>query len=105
MVSPIVVKRALRALATRTDTATGPYVAIIDEADAARSDLRRAAGFVDAVGVSRLAAAIDAAEHAGDDAAVERGREALSAYRQFSAAAAGRDYVHLGPGIPKPDTG
>ncbi|QWC19313.1 hypothetical protein [Halorubrum sp. 2020YC2] len=124
MVSTTAVKRALAALATRTDTARRPYVAVIDEADAARSDLRRAAGFVDAVGLDRLADAVDAAERAGDEGAAERGREALDAYRDFRRAAAGereergggdrddgpdrddaRDHFRSGPGIPKPDTG
>ena len=116
MVSTTAVKRALAALATRTDTARRPYVAVIDEADAARTDLRRAAGFVDAVGLDRLADAVDAADRAGDEAAAERGREALAAYRRFRRAAAGedtdhrggdtdRDHFRSGPGIPKPDTG
>ncbi|WP_096394055.1 hypothetical protein [Halorubrum trapanicum] len=126
MVSTTAVKRALAALATRTDTARRPYVAVIDEADAARTDLRRAAGFVDAVGLDRLADAVDAADRAGDEAAAERGRDALAAYREFRRAAAGdgderdgderdgdlrpdrdadRDHFRSGPGIPKPDTG
>ena len=116
MVSTTAVKRALAALATRTDTARRPYVAVIDEADAARADLRRAAGFVDAVGLDRLAEAVDAAERAGDEAAAERGRDALDAYRRFRRAAAsgsgdhrdrdaGPDHFRSGPGIPKPDTG
>ena len=89
MVSTTAVKRALAALATRTDTATSPAVAVIDEAEAARTDLRRAAGFVRAVGLDGLSEAIEAAARDGDDAAAERGREALDAYRQFRAAAAG----------------
>lgn len=123
MVSTTAVKRALSALATRTDTARHPYVAVIDEADAARSDLRRAAGFVDAVGLDRLAEAVDAANHAGDEAAAERGRDALAAYRAFRRAAADGsadhrdrtdrdaeterrcDHFRSGPGIHKPDTG
>jgi len=76
MVSTAAVKQALSALASRTDTATRPSVAVIDEADAARSDLRRAAGFVDSGGLDRLDEAIAAAERAGDEAAAERGREA-----------------------------
>ena len=83
MVSTTAVKRALTALATRTDTATHPYVAVIDEADAARTDLRRAAGFVDSVGLDRLEEAISAAERADDVAVAERGREALAAYHRF----------------------
>jgi hypothetical protein len=122
VVSTTAVKRALAALATRTDTARRPYVAVIDEADAARADLRRAAGFVDAVGLDRLAEAVDAADRAGDEAAAERGRDALAAYREFRRAAgdtdggdtdsdgddgarADRDHFRSGPGIPKPDTG
>ena len=123
MVSTTAVKRALAALATRTDTARRPYVAVIDEADAARDDLRRAAGFVDAVGLDRLAEAVDAADRAGDEATAERGRKALTAYRRFRRVAAGdsvenggggdpdpdpdgvADHFRSGPGIPKPDTG
>ncbi|MFD1570569.1 hypothetical protein [Halorubrum laminariae] len=89
MVSTTAVKRALAALATRTNTATRPAVAVIDEADAARADLRRAAGFVDIGGLDRLRDAIASAERDGDDAVAERGREALDAYRRFRAAAAG----------------
>ena len=83
MVSTTAVKRALTALATRTDTATRPYVASLDEADAARTDLRRAAGFVESVGLDRLEEAISAAERADDMAIAERGRETLNAYRRF----------------------
>ncbi|WP_435074978.1 hypothetical protein [Halorubrum sp. HHNYT27] len=88
MVSTTAVKRALAALATRTDTATRPYVAVIDEAEAARTDLRRAAGFVDSVGLDRLSEAVAAAERAGDEAAAERGRTALKTYRRYREAAA-----------------
>lgn len=91
VVSTDAVKRALSALATRTDTARRPYVAVIEEADAARANLRRAAGFVEAGGLDRLESAIEAADRAGDDAAVDRGREALAAYRSFRRAAAGAD--------------
>lgn len=117
MVSTTAVKRALAALATRTDTARRPYAAVIEEADAARTDLRRAAGFVDAVGLDRLADAVEAAERAGDPDAAERGRAALDAYREFRRAAEGSegvgdegvaaddDHFRPGPGIPKPDTG
>ncbi|WP_123619895.1 hypothetical protein [Halorubrum sp. CSM-61] len=124
MVSTTDVKRALSALATRTDTATRPSVAVIDEADDARSDLRRAAGFVDADGLDRLDEAIAAAERAGDEAAAERGRRARAAFRRFREAAAGGDscggdndragdgssrqppdHFRPAPGTPKPDTG
>ena len=91
MVSTIAVKRALAALATRTDTATRPYVAVIDEANAARTDLRRAAEFVDAVGLDRLAEAVATADRDGDEATADRGREALAAYRRFREAAGDGD--------------
>ena len=91
MVSTTAVKRALTALATRTDTATRPYTAVIDEAEAARTDLRRAAGFVESVGLDRLEEAVVAAGRDGDEAAAERGRAALSTYRGFREAAAGGD--------------
>ena len=89
MVSTAAVKRALSALASRTDTATRPSVAVIDEADAARADLRRAAGFVDSGGLDRLDEAIAAAERAGDEDAAERGRDARAAFRRFREAADG----------------
>jgi hypothetical protein len=91
VVSTTAVKRALAALATRTDTATRPYVAVIDEAEAARTDLRRAAGFVDSVGLNRLSEAVAAAEDAGDEAAAARGRAALETYRGYREAAADGD--------------
>lgn len=87
MVSTDDVKRALSALATRTDTARRPYAAVIDEADAARDDLRRAAGFVEAVGLDRLDEAIGDAERDGRADLAERGRVALESYRRFRAAA------------------
>jgi hypothetical protein len=89
--STTAVKRALAALATRADTATRPYVAVIDEAEAARTDLRRAAGFVDAVGLDRLSEAVAAAERDGDEAAAERGRAALATSRAVREAAASED--------------
>ena len=91
MVSTTAVKRALAALATRTDTATRPYTAVIDEAEAARTDLRRAAAFVGSVGLGRLEEAVAAAERDGDAAAAERGREALATYVAYREAAAGGD--------------
>lgn len=111
------VKRALAALATRTDTARGPYAAVIEEADAARADLPRAAGFLDAVGLDRLEAATDAAADAGERVLADRGREALRAYRGLRAAAAGDrprsggrpgdapDHFRPGGGTPKCGTG
>ncbi|GAB7009982.1 hypothetical protein JCM31271_19250 [Halorubrum trueperi] len=91
MVSTTAVKRALSALAARTDTATKPSAAVIDEADAARTDLRRAAAFVDAGGLDRLSDAIAAAERDGDVPAAERGRAVLDAYHRFREAAAADD--------------
>jgi len=91
VVSTTAVKQALTALATRTDTATRPYVAVIDEAEAARTDLRRAAGFVDSVGLDRLSEAVAAAEDAGDEAAAARGRAALATYRAYREAATAGD--------------
>lgn len=117
MVSTDAVKRALSALATRTDTARRPYTAVIEEADAARADLRRAAAFVEAGGLDRLESAVETADRAGDDAAVDRGREALAAYRSFRRAAAGKgetgetapsdrsDDRVSDPGITKPAAG
>jgi hypothetical protein len=120
MVSTDDVKRALAALATRTDTATRPYAAVIAEADAARTDLRRAAGFVEAVGLDRLETAADEADRDGDADLAARGREALDAYRRYRAVASASGDRPGGPdrpdpsgssdppdrpGTPKPDTG
>ena len=90
MATTATVKRALAALAARTDVERGPHVAVIDEAEAALGDLDRAAGFVDSVGLDRLETAVDTAETAGDAAAADRGAEALDAYRAFRQAAAGQ---------------
>ncbi|MGZ0748252.1 hypothetical protein [Haloparvum sp. AD34] len=90
MATTTTVKRALAALAARTDVDRGPHVAVIDEAEAALGDLDRAAGFVDSVGLDRLETAIETAETAGDAAAAERGTDALDAYRAFRRAAAGQ---------------
>ena len=90
MVTTDAVKRALAALATRTDTATRPYVAVLREADAARDDLRRAAGFLDAVGTDRLREAIAAAERDGRTDLARRGQAALDDYRDLQAAARGK---------------
>jgi len=98
MVSTAAVKQALSALASRTDTATRPSVAVIDEAGVARSDMRRAAGFVDGGGLDRLDEAIAAAERAGDKAAAERGRDARAAFRRFREAAAGGEGENVGDG-------
>ncbi|WP_321169034.1 hypothetical protein [Halorubrum sp. CBA1125] len=100
MVSTTAVKRALAALATRTDTARRPSAGVIDEADAARADVRRAAGFVDAVGLDRLEEAIAAADRNGDATAADRGREALDDYRRLreAASADGPGETHDGPG-------
>ncbi|MES3161343.1 MAG: hypothetical protein PPP55_07200 [Halorubrum sp.] len=83
MVSTDDVKRALSTLATRTDTARRPYAAVIDEAAAARDDLSRAAGFVEAVGLDRLVEAIEDARRDGHDELAERGETALDSYRRF----------------------
>ncbi|GAB3410311.1 hypothetical protein GCM10027435_00800 [Haloparvum alkalitolerans] len=114
------VKRALAALARRTDTARSPYAAVIEEATDARSDLSRAAGFLDAVGLDRLEAATAAAADAEEAALADRGREALRAYRGLRAAAAGTasdrprsegdredapDHFRPGGGTPKCGTG
>ncbi|MFB6234105.1 MAG: hypothetical protein ABEH81_10150 [Halopenitus sp.] len=90
MATTSTVKRALAALAARTNVERGPYVAVIDEAEAALADLDRAAGFVDSVGLDRLEAAIETAESTGDAASAERGTAALEAYRTYQRAAAGR---------------
>ena len=102
------VKRALAALTT--DTARPPYAAVIDEADAARTDLVRAAGFVECVGLDRLDRAVEAAEAAGDDALAERGRRAVAEYRAFRRVAGttergGDDHFHPADGTHKGGTG
>ncbi|SDY27794.1 hypothetical protein [Halopenitus persicus] len=83
------VKRTLELLAARSDTDRPPYLAVIDEADAARRDLERAAGFLESVGLDRLDAAIESAAADGATDAADRGRAARSAYRDLRRAAAG----------------
>ncbi|MFD1587156.1 hypothetical protein ACFR9U_09180 [Halorientalis brevis] len=106
------VKRALARLAARSTGATsgtaprliadptGNYRAVIDQASAAVQELSTAAAFVEADGLQRLAAAIDAAEAAGDHAGARRGREALSTFQRVRAAAEvpDRDHFHSGRG-------
>lgn len=89
MATTATVKRALAALAARTDTTSAPYVAVIDEAEAALDDLERAAVFVDGVGLERLETAVASAETAGDTPVAERGTRALDTYLAFQRAASG----------------
>lgn len=73
-------KAALRRLADGDDEA------VVERAAAAVEDLDRAAAFVQAVGVQRLAAAVDATE---DPARRARGRRAMRTFQRFRRAAAG----------------
>jgi len=89
MASVETVKRALRALVDRTDTARPPAVALVTEAAAAVEDVERAAGFAESVGLDRLADAVDDAAAAGYPDAAAEGREALAALRAFRRVANG----------------
>ena len=87
------VKASLRRLAGADERS------VIARADAATGDLEAAAEFVESMGVAELAAAVETVE---DPALAERGRRALSSFRRFRAAAAGRldaeEYFHPGRG-------
>jgi hypothetical protein len=88
--APDRVKSSLRRLAGPTDAA------VIEQADAAVDDLDTAAGFVEAVGLDRLAAAVEATD---DPDRRERGERALAAFRRFRAAASGEAvHFHRGRG-------
>jgi hypothetical protein len=67
--------------------ADGDARVVIERADAATGDLAAAAGFVDTTGLDELAAAVERVDDAGLTA---RGQRALTAFRRFREAAAGR---------------
>ena len=75
------VKASLRLLADGDDRV------VIERADAATRDLDAAAEFVETTGLDELAAAVESVD---DPDLAERGDRALSAFRRFRAAAAGR---------------
>jgi hypothetical protein len=86
------VRAALRALATDDRTAGDDPSSVVDEAQAARDDVRDAAAFVADDGLTRLRAAIDRA----DPETARRGRRALDDLRAFRRAAA--DHFRSGRG-------
>jgi hypothetical protein len=71
------------------------YRPIIDRAGSATDSLEAASTFIDEVGTDRLAAAVDAAEAAGDHAAARRGWEALDAFARVGSAAETTDADHF----------
>ena len=89
MVSTDAIARTLRTLAERTATARPPYAGVIDEADAALEDLKRAASFVEADGLGRLSEAVDSARRDGHEELADRGENALDAYQRLREAATG----------------
>ena len=90
------VRAALRALAADDAGASTVDTDAIDEAVDALDDVRDAAAFVASDGLPRLRRAIDRADRAGDDAAVRRGRDALTTIERCRHAAA--DHFHSGRG-------
>lgn len=95
-------KRALRALVT-DDVADGDRPeAVVDEAARATECVERAARFLAADGVDRLARAVAGAVRDGDDDTVRRGRESLAALRAFESALDGRV---TDDGVVRSDTG
>ncbi|MEF8779356.1 MAG: hypothetical protein V5A46_01590 [Haloferacaceae archaeon] len=86
MVDTDAIARTLRTLAEGTVTARPPYAGVVDEAEAALEDPRRAASFADAGGLARLVDAVDAAGRDGKADLETRGREALDAYRRLQEA-------------------
>lgn len=87
------VRAALRALATDGCIAHDDPAAVVDEADAARDDVRVAATFVGDRGLDRLRAAIDRTD---DPTTTRRGRRALDELERCRRVAA--DHVHSGRG-------
>ncbi len=86
-----IVKRALQSLAgggeePSPDDAGGEYRETIERADAAVDDLDAAAAFVEDVGLAELERAVARAE-TDLRATASDGRAALSAFREFRAAA------------------
>jgi len=66
----------------------GEYRAIIHRATSATEDIEAAAEFIEAVGLDRLEAAVEAAEHEVSGLAAE-GRGALATFERFRVAAEG----------------
>ena len=64
------------------------YRRVIERAVAATEDIEAAATFVESVGLDRLEAAVDRAEHEVSGLAAD-GREALAAFERYRVAAAG----------------
>ena len=64
------------------------YRRVIERAVAATDDIEAAATFVESVGLDRLEAAVERAEHEVSGLATD-GREALAAFERFRVAAAG----------------
>lgn len=87
MASTDAVKRALRRLAERSDSARPPYRTVVDEGVASLENLARAAAFAESVGRDGLSEAVRAAEAADDEATARRAREALAAFDAFRRAA------------------
>lgn len=87
------VKASLRRLADADERA------VIERAEAATRDLEAAAEFVETTGLDELAAAVETVD---DEDLSARGERALTAYRRFREAAAGRldpeDHFRFGRG-------
>ena len=81
------VKRALSRLATGADTDR----VVIENAAAGIDDLDRAAAFLDGVGLSQLALAVERQRRAGEPADVARGEHALCVFRRYRTAATSAD--------------
>ena len=75
---------------TLTESTSGAvaYRQVIEQAVAATDDVEAAAAFVESVGLDRLEAAVERAEHEVSGLAAD-GREALAAFERFRVAAAG----------------
>jgi hypothetical protein len=96
MSDSVAVKRALSRLATGTDTDR----VVIESAAAGIDDFERAAAFLDGVGLSQLALAVERQRRVGEAGYVASGEHALCVFRQYRSAATSPDeslrHIHSG---------
>jgi hypothetical protein len=87
MADSAAVKRALSRLATDTNTDR----VVIENAAAGIDDLDRAATFLDGIGLSQLALAVERQRRVGETGDVAKGEHALCVFRRYRAVATTTD--------------